>query len=327
MLNNYEYFLALAEELNITRAAEKLFISHQCLSKYLKTIEEEYGMVFFERKPKFSLTYAGRVMLESLREIQKEDTNLQNKLRDLKEGDTGEVRVGITEGRLRILIPDLLESFREKYPRILVPVTGAPSPEMLNQLSDNKLDMVITNVSSSIRPALSADVVLEEHLFLVISDQLLRQYFGKAAPDMISRFEKDGADLSLFQEIPFVMNYKGFSARTMIDNFTASREMQLNIIHEATQQDLHLVMAARDYAAAICLSMFIPHVWQLNESNHPDNQLHIFSIRGLTQTNPVAIFTQSGKYMPKYMRAFYHLIKDQCQYYKNIDTEYYKRGS
>ena len=40
MFNNYEYFITLAEEENISRAAEKLFISHQCLSKYLKNLEE-----------------------------------------------------------------------------------------------------------------------------------------------------------------------------------------------------------------------------------------------------------------------------------------------
>ena len=59
MLNNYNYFITLAEELNISRAAEKLFISHQCLSKYLKNLESEYGIPLFERTPALKLTLAG----------------------------------------------------------------------------------------------------------------------------------------------------------------------------------------------------------------------------------------------------------------------------
>ena len=51
MLNNYHYFIVLAEELNISRAASRLYISHQCLSKYLKNLEQEHHVTFLWRKP------------------------------------------------------------------------------------------------------------------------------------------------------------------------------------------------------------------------------------------------------------------------------------
>lgn len=50
-LKSIEYFLAAAEEMNITRAAERLFISQQALSSHLKRLEEEYGVPLFERRP------------------------------------------------------------------------------------------------------------------------------------------------------------------------------------------------------------------------------------------------------------------------------------
>ena len=46
MFENYRYFLVLCEELNITRAAKKLYVTHQCLSRYLKNLEEESTMTF-----------------------------------------------------------------------------------------------------------------------------------------------------------------------------------------------------------------------------------------------------------------------------------------
>ena len=73
MLQNYHYFLVLSETLNISKAAEKLYISHQCLSRYLKNLEDECGLTLFERKPKLTLTYAGQILPESLREIGRVD--------------------------------------------------------------------------------------------------------------------------------------------------------------------------------------------------------------------------------------------------------------
>ena len=80
MLNNYQYFLVLAEEKSISRAAERLYISHQCLSRYLKNLEQEYGIMFFERSPRLSLTPAGQAYLEMLRQIEFLENNFNNLL-------------------------------------------------------------------------------------------------------------------------------------------------------------------------------------------------------------------------------------------------------
>ena len=84
MLNNYNYFITLAEELNISRAAEKLYISHQCLSKYLKNLEIEYQTPLLERAPKLKLTLAGEALLETFRKVQFLEQNLQSQLEDIK---------------------------------------------------------------------------------------------------------------------------------------------------------------------------------------------------------------------------------------------------
>lgn len=54
-----KYFLLVAEELNITRAAERLYISQQSLSNHISNMEKELDVKLFTRSPKLSLTYAG----------------------------------------------------------------------------------------------------------------------------------------------------------------------------------------------------------------------------------------------------------------------------
>ena len=136
MLQNYHYFLVLSETLNISKAAEKLYISHQCLSRYLKNLEDECGLTLFERKPKLTLTYAGQILQESLREIQRVEQNAVKALSELKTGETGLVRLGITEGRLRIFLPNLLKSYREMFPNVTLQAISAPTVSMLEQLME-----------------------------------------------------------------------------------------------------------------------------------------------------------------------------------------------
>ena len=69
-LRHLRYFLAVAEQLNLTRAAEKLFIAQPPLSRAIKQLEEEIGVQLFIRKPRgLELTTGGRYFLEQARQI------------------------------------------------------------------------------------------------------------------------------------------------------------------------------------------------------------------------------------------------------------------
>ena len=61
-LRSLEYFLAAAEELNFTRAAERLFITQQALSSHISKLEEYYGVRLFDRGIPMTLTDAGRAL-------------------------------------------------------------------------------------------------------------------------------------------------------------------------------------------------------------------------------------------------------------------------
>ncbi len=317
MLQNYEYFLALARELNISRAARTLYISHQCLSRYLKNLEQECGVALFERKPSFTLTQEGQILHDTFLQIQRLEQNTLKELSELKSGTTGEVRLGITEGRLRILLPDLLERFQKQYPNILMKVVSNPSPEMVQSLLENKLDIVIAGPTVGSDPHLNYQTVLNEELYLVITDNLLRQYFPEEYPRCKEVFSH-GADLRLFSRIPFILNYPGFASRNTLDAYLIKNQISLNIINEATQNDLQHLMAARDYAATVCLSMYVPSVQNLNQNNPVDNQLNIFPIKDLDTTHPLSMITVKGKYFPQYMKTLCKLIQEKCESFETI---------
>ncbi|MST55371.1 LysR family transcriptional regulator [Pyramidobacter sp. SM-530-WT-4B] len=117
MLNNYNYFITLAEEKNISRAAERLFISHQCLSKYLKNLEQEYRVTFFERSPRLKLTVAGEAMLNMLRQVQFLERNLESQLDDIRQSRRGIIRLGTTEGAIGFCSPICSLNIRNFIPK------------------------------------------------------------------------------------------------------------------------------------------------------------------------------------------------------------------
>ncbi|HAE81566.1 MAG TPA: hypothetical protein DCG70_08470 [Lachnoclostridium sp.] len=315
MFNNYHYFIALAEEENISRAAEKLFISHQCLSKYLKNLEAEYNLSFFDRTPSLRLTPAGQAMLETLRQVDFLEQNLNSQLDDIRFSKKGKIRLGVTEGRSRIVIPDVIAQFRKMYPEVVLEVKYADSVHLSDLVLKNELDLALMNRNDFNHSQLSFRVLLKEQLYLVISEPLLRQYFPKAWPDCLGSFKK-GVDLAKFTEVPFIMLQKGLSSRDCIESYQRARGIHLNCTMELLQPDLCYMMTARDYAASFCWTMYLSQIRQIN-SDPLLSHLYAFPIRGLRETNEVVLITLLGKKLPGYGRDLVRLLETDCQAFTN----------
>lgn len=314
MINNYKYFLILSEELNISNAAKRLFISHQCLSKYIKGLEEQYGVSFFERKPKIALTPAGKVMLETLREIELAEQNLENQLLDIKEAKSGIINFGITEGRYSILVPKLLKEFHDLYPKVELNIYRGTSPKMQEMILDNSLDLFLSGISNITTHNLKYDILLNEQMYIVISDNLLKKYFSNNYPKCKETFEK-GVDLRLFQEVPFVLNKRNFNSRILLDKHLSELGISLNCISELTQPDIHYLLCAEDYAASFCLTMYLSGINQLNKFNNTNSYLNVFPIANFTAENPLALIYHKNKKFPSYTKELKKIIKKFCSPY------------
>lgn len=320
MIQNYRYFITLAEECSISKAAVRLYVSHQCLSKYLKDLETRYGVTLFNRKPRLSLTPAGEMFYESLRQIELIEGNLENQLLNYHDSESGTIRIGTTEGRFRILIPDLLIKFQERYPNVKLEAECANSNTLREMVLNNQLDMMITAFPSTSSTKLTSTLLMKEQLYLIISDHMLEQYFPGQFPACKKKFRK-GVDLYDFQHVPFVLNEKGFSSRDLVDNYTMKNNISLNCIHEIVQADIHYLLSARDYAASFCFSMFLPGVSAANHLDTASSKLNIFPIAGFDTTNPVRLLYLKNKLFPSYGYFLISLIKEICQPFMNPPEE------
>lgn len=316
MFNNYQYFIVLAEECNISRAADRLFITHQNLSRYLANLEAEFGVTLFERRPVFRLTYAGRLMLQALKDTEQAEKNLRARYADLRQDSAGEIRLGTTEGRFRILMPDIISDFKEAFPDVQLLISSAPSPELRKMVQNGQLDLMVAGVPRENSERLEYSVVLEEKLYLVISDHMLNAVFGEKFPACKEKLAA-GADLRLFQALPFAMNLPHLNSSIMLQRHLERLGITLNCVHTSSHPDLHHMMSARDFAVSFCLTMYLPSLLRLNEDL--GNKLNIFPIEGLTETNPVAVCHAANRIFPRYTRTLLRMLREHCGSFAEYD--------
>jgi len=284
VFENYHYFITLAEEKNVTQAAKKLFITHQALSRYLSHLEKECQVVLFYRKPTFRLTPEGEEFLKTVRVIQSLEQNLKQHYEELRNGSTGTIRVGITEGRFRIFMPALIKRYSKLFPSVQLLVTSARPSKLEELLLNNRLDMAIMGITENPSSSLYREVILNEKLYVILSDHMLKKYFSSCYPDCITTFQ-EGIDLHQLVPLPFASNLPSANSVKMIDQLSKKLHLHLHYIHTSNHPDLHHILTTQDYAASFCLSMYLPNLKLIN--SRTVNHLFAFPIKDLNSLNPV----------------------------------------
>jgi DNA-binding transcriptional LysR family regulator len=121
-LRHLRYFVAVAEELNFTRAAERLGVSQPPLSLQIRQLEKELGAQLFRRRTRgVELTDAGKLLLEEARIILKQVETAKTGVRRRARGETGQIIIGSGVAiYLHPLIPAIIREYGLKYPDIVV---------------------------------------------------------------------------------------------------------------------------------------------------------------------------------------------------------------
>jgi DNA-binding transcriptional LysR family regulator len=143
-LRHLKYFVAIAEERSITRAAERLWIAQPGLSTQVRRLEAELGIQLFHRHTRgVELTAAGEVFLERARAALAAAEEARSTGADLEAGLVGTVRLGIAAETPARLVPSLLAAFGRDRPDVEITVFESYGGTVLRDLRDGRLDAVL----------------------------------------------------------------------------------------------------------------------------------------------------------------------------------------
>jgi len=169
-LRHLKYFIAAAEEENVSRAALKLHVSQPGISRQIRDLEHEIGFDLFHRTAKsLKLTAAGKVFLEEARAVlQRADDAVKN-ARAVSSG-SGELHVGYAPSLTARFLPQALRAFQSGMPRVRVKLHDCSTEEMLANLRANKLQLALTiRVDSRILREFNFVELTRETLLLAVS--------------------------------------------------------------------------------------------------------------------------------------------------------------
>jgi len=139
-----EYFLAVARELNFTRAAESMYVSQTAVTQQIKTLEEQLGVKLFERtKRKVTLTAAGRVFQEEATAILNRIDKAVQRTKEVTSGFIGTLNVGFTLGIGNTQVSERIRSFYRHYPNIAMQFTNLSPAALVRQMREGKQDLAL----------------------------------------------------------------------------------------------------------------------------------------------------------------------------------------
>jgi DNA-binding transcriptional LysR family regulator len=169
-LRHLRYFVAVAEELNFTRAAKRLGIKQPPLSLQIRKFEKEIGTPLFRRRTRgVELTDAGKLMLEEARVILRQVERAKTGVRRRARGETGRINIGSSGGTyFHPLIPAIIREYGTRYPDIVLAPEASNTPLLVARLRAGQIDIAFIRPPISDSEGLATELLVEEDTVMVL---------------------------------------------------------------------------------------------------------------------------------------------------------------
>lgn len=201
-LESWDWLIKLEESGSFTRASEELQISQQTLSSRLATLERKLDTKLMIRNNPLVLTRAGETFLKYAKEQNAAYNEMLRRLSETTIGGIGELKVGISNIRGRILMPHVLRQFHRSLPNVTVKLMEGTNEELVRMAESNEADLVIGRFDG-IYPDVSVKPIFREEVVLAVLPKLLENVTGMSSELAIEAAEHDG--LSVLKDCPFLL--------------------------------------------------------------------------------------------------------------------------
>lgn len=237
-IRKMRYFIMVAEELNFSRAAERLRMAQPPLSQEIRKLEEELGVQLFHRtKRMVELTDAGKVFLEGSQQtlFQLERTIKETQL--AAEGKIGNLIIGFVDSTEIVI--EVLNKFRERFPKIHLVLREMTTEQQLKALYEKQIQIGFIR-SKQNNGILSSEVCSEESLRLVLH----QDHPFASLPEI---------PLQLLIDEPFILfpRQMGPNFYDLIISYFWEHGVSLNVVQEAIQMQTIVNLVATGMGVSV----------------------------------------------------------------------------
>lgn len=219
-INLLNVFIEVAKAGNITKAAEKLYISQPAITKAIKQLESEIGGSLFERKNKgVILTPEGEAIYNKVKPLLEDLAGVYDYFPNVQRLKSGVLRIGTDTSNITILISKALNEFIRRYPKIEIKITRGRETSLINMLKNNELDLLILD-SKSIKKDLEEIRRYNVKYSIVGNEEYYKKYKYKPMTK------------ETFASSPLALINSGKTSRKNIDSYFNKFNIELNAKYE-----------------------------------------------------------------------------------------------
>lgn len=284
-LRQIRYFLKAKELLNFTEAANHLFISQSTLSQQIKQLEDELGILLFNRIGKrIMLTEAGSVFAKYAEKSLLKSQEGLLAMQDLKELKSGELNIGVTYGMRSTLINALIH-FSKEYPGVRVNIVFGTTSELLDQLHHVQLDFILTFAEGNRVELFNYTPLFTSPMTLVASKN---SELGK----------KKTISLKEIIDLPLAMPTKGYSTTRYIMKAFEENNLEPKILIEINDIPTLLELVKSGNWCSILAQTTITE----------KDDLMTIPIKGKNMIRTAMLISLKDAYEKKAMKVFYEYV-------------------
>ncbi|GAA2912500.1 LysR substrate-binding domain-containing protein [Streptosporangium fragile] len=246
-LRQLEYFVAVAEERNFTRAAERVHISQSGVSAQIRQLERELGAELFDRSARTAtLTVAGKAALEHARAALAAAGALSQAVGEVTGLVRGRITVGMVIGCTLTPLFDALAAFHRAHPGVEISLLEDNSDRLIEQVRAGTVDLALVGTATATPDGLEALTIISERLVVAVpADHPL------AGQPRISLRELSAH--------PIACMPPGTGLRTVFDQACAAQGLHPAIALQAGAADAIADLAARGLAVAVLTASMAAH--------------------------------------------------------------------
>lgn len=273
---------------NLTDVANSLFTSQSGVSKHIKDLEDELGVELFVRRGKrlLGLTDPGKDMIDIVERILIDTANIKRLGEQFSNREQGQLVIATTHTQARYVLPHVVASFRQAYPKVRLTLHQGSPMEIATMLSNGEADIGICTETLRDAPSLTAFPFYTWHHGVVVTKG---HALAKAQP----------LTLEAIAEWPIITYHSGFTGRGNIDRTFANAGLTPDIVMSAMDTDVINAYVELGLGVGIIAAMaFDPK---------RDAGLRLIETADLFKPNTALIAVRNGAYLRNYAYRFIEL--------------------
>ncbi len=238
-LRQLEYFVAVAEEANFTRAAARVHVAQPGVSAQIRRLERELGQQLFDRSGRtVRLTEVGAAVLPYARAALGAVEGVRLAVDELTGLVRGRVAVGMVASSSAVDLPDLLAGFHRRHPDVEITLSEANSDRLVDALLGGRLDVAVVGLGAEVPPGVETHVVADEVLVAAVShDHALA--------------DRPTIAVCGLRDLPLITLLPGTGLRSRLDEACAAAGFQPRSAFEASDPQVLAQLAARGLGVAV----------------------------------------------------------------------------